>query len=287
MRSVLRSIEVGKSALAGIGLRLRSRWTSQPVIGSSTNPVVCLTTFGHRARTVHIGIESIARGIQKPSRLILWVDEDYLLRDPPKRLRRLQRRGLEIIGTPNFGPHKKYYPYVVSKPQHTIALVTADDDVLYPRRWLATLAQAYAQNPKTVTCFRANTIVFDQNRFAAYKTWPPCVGTTAKLTNVATGVSGVIYPPYFLDILKAAGDGFLADCFEADDIWLHWQATQNGIRIRQILSHQTDFRSIRSAQRSSLAMENVFNGRNDRFVSTLYSSRLIARIQSDVSSSEG
>ena len=99
-------------------------------------PVVSLTTFGKRSEKVFFAIESIANGDARPSRLILWIDDEVLLNNPPATIRRLAKRGLEVKPCKNYGPHKKYYPYVESEQTFSAPLVTADDDVLYPQYWL-------------------------------------------------------------------------------------------------------------------------------------------------------
>ena len=69
----------------------------------------------------------------------------------PASLRRLERRGLEILAAGNYGPHTKYYPYVASTSRHTVPLVTADDDIIYPPEWLALLVDAGERHPGTVS----------------------------------------------------------------------------------------------------------------------------------------
>ena len=75
-------------------------------------PVVSLTTYGKRIGTVYLTIESIARGYTLPSRVILWLDEESVFDNLPVSLQNLRKRGLEIKLCKNYGPHKKYYPYV-------------------------------------------------------------------------------------------------------------------------------------------------------------------------------
>ena len=78
-------------------------------------PVVSLTTYGKRSQKVYFAIESIANGDLRPSRLILWIDDEAFLNNPPATIQRLAKRGLEVKPCKNFGPHKKYYPYVESE----------------------------------------------------------------------------------------------------------------------------------------------------------------------------
>ena len=167
MRIVSRLVRPVRRARSAAIIRTRCWWLtlcnridSRPATGDPHAPVVSLTTYGMRSRTVHLAVESIARGRVKPSRLILWIDEPELLQRPSAHLRRLQDRGLEIRLTANFGPHKKYYPYVSSQPHHLTALVTADDDALYPTYWLAELTDSHGAQPDQIHCYRARVIAF-------------------------------------------------------------------------------------------------------------------------------
>lgn len=243
----------------------------QPVVG--TLPVsVSLTSYGDRLRTVALAIESIGAGTVKPARLILWLDHDTVLPHGklPQSLRRLQRRGLEIKVAPNVGPHGKYFGYVNSLTYHQVPLVTADDDIMYPRRWLSTLYQGFVLHPGDIHCHWAKQVTLDHGRLNPYKSWPVVADTAPRLTNFALGVSGVIYPPVMLNGLASRGTAFQASCPRADDLWLHWSALQEGIRIRQVRPAAHHFPLIPGTQSGGLLQENVDGGGNDSSISRLY-----------------
>jgi len=109
-----------------------------------------------RIDSVFLTIESIGRGELLPARIILWVDDPKVFASLPSSLRRLERRGLEVKLADNYGPHTKYYPYLTSEADIRHPLVTADDDILYPRGWLKGLAAAYALNDQVINCYRAH-----------------------------------------------------------------------------------------------------------------------------------
>jgi hypothetical protein len=119
-------------------LSLINRFARTPICQPG-GPVVSLTTHGGRILTVHLTIESIGRAKLRPSRMILWLDDVAKFRSLPATLGRLQKRGLEVKLSKNYGPHTKYYPYVESEETITQPLVTADDDILYPSYWLKKL----------------------------------------------------------------------------------------------------------------------------------------------------
>ncbi len=209
-------------------LLVRNHKSAESVIGSAAANV-SLTSYGKRISTVWQTIETIGAGTVKPRRLILWLDDRDVYLDPPATLKRLQTRGLEIRHCRDYGPHKKYFPYVneVLPDEPACTLVTADDDVYYPPTWLAELLAAH--RPGEVTAFRARI-----RSDGAYRTWPMCTTTEASETVFATGVSGVAYPPELLGVLRDRGEAFANVCPRADDYWLHYAAVATGIPIRQV-----------------------------------------------------
>jgi hypothetical protein len=254
-------------------LRLRNRFSRRAVATGQPGAVVSLTTYGKRARAVYLAIESIARGRARPSRLILWLDDAALYADLPLALLRLKRRGLEIRLSKNYGPHKKYYPYVESERDFTHPLATADDDVIYPRSWLSGLLAAHRQFPTCVNCYRARVMKLIDGKIAPYREWPLSESTDPSYRTVATGVSGVIYPSRLLAELKAAGTEFETRCPKADDLWLHVRAIRSGFPIRQMQPEPIHFPMIPGSQESSLYADNCAqDDGNDRQLAVTYES---------------
>jgi hypothetical protein len=275
---ILRKLRQPESTLRALRLRAdivwlllcnRLGWWS--VATGKPGTVVSLTTYGRRIHAVSLAIESIARGYTKPSRLILWLDDLELLANPPKALLRLKHRGLEIRFCKNYGPHKKYYPFVESEEIFAAPLVTADDDVIYPRSWLDGLLAAHKQFPNCVNCYRARVMTLKDGKIAPYREWPLCESEHPSYRTVATGVSGVIYPSALLKALKDAGTAFESRCPKADDLWLHVQAIRLGLRIRQIQPEPIHFPMIPGTQATSLWAENcVQDDGNDRQLTVTY-----------------
>lgn len=212
----------------GPRLSLTNRRSTNPIIGVG-NANVSLTTYGRRTATVWKTIETIGAGTVRPGRVILWLEDAAVVANPPRTLKRLQARGLEIRHCKDFGPHKKYFPYVVeifpNEPSTT--LVTADDDTYYPPTWLDDLLAAH--QPDQVTAFRAR-----MRSERPYVEWPVCATTTPSYRVFATGVSGVAYPPKVLCAVGERGDEFMSVCPRADDFWLHFAAVATNVPIRQV-----------------------------------------------------
>ena len=265
----------GAQAVRSLLLRLdmarlrRANRSSSRRVTSPEGPVVSIATYGRRVATAYLAIESIARGSLLPARLLLWLDNPVEFENLPIELQRLQRRGLEVkLSDRNYGPHKKYYPYVKSRRVENLAgvdgpLVTADDDIIYPRDWLRDLDDAHRQAPNLVQCYRARVLQMSDAGLAPYATWPLCRSAEPSSRTFAIGVSGVIYPSPLLDLLEAAGTAFEQVCPRADDLWLHVNALRNGFRVRQLSEDPVHFPILPGTQQDGLQQQNLHNDGND------------------------
>ncbi len=258
---------------------INNNFSKNKVCSIDCDVIVSITTFGKRLNTVYLTLESIASGTKLPKRMILWLDEPVVL---PKSLLRLQCRGLEINYCENFGPHTKYYPYIESDDNFTVPLVTADDDVMYPKLWLQGLVDAYIKNPNFINCYRARDIRLTDSAFAPYITWPLRSSTKATFAAMVTGVSGVIYPVSFQQHLKRSGRQFMELCPKADDIWLHVTALREGVMVRQIQENAMAFQYLPDTQDIALWPANGPGGGNDRQILATYSAEDINKLRRSI-----
>jgi hypothetical protein len=235
------------------------------LVDGKNNVVVSLTSYDPRISRVFATIESIAEGTIKPKRLILYLDNSFKQNKIPETIKRLERRGLEIIFCHDDGPHKKYRPYLLSQNTHTCPLVTADDDVLYPKNWLNDLLYAHEINSKIIYCHRARIFKQIDLEVAPYRTWAPCKNTEAGRDVFSLGVSGVIYPASFLNQLIALSslNTFCDIAPNADDIWLNMLARFWGYKKQQIRNEPAEFAQIPLSSSSALHHKNVAQGGND------------------------
>ena len=259
-------------------LRLRNRFSSALITGED-GPTVSLTTHGHRLKNVFLAIESIGRGSLKPSRLMLHLDVEEHVLHPLKTLQRLQRRGLEIHLSENLGPHTKIQPWIVNAPSFSVPHVVADDDILYPRWWLQRLETCFASDSVSIHAYRAHRMVAadDGMSLTPYDTWPPGLVKPSNL-NFATCVSGVLFPPAFLQLMRDVGQGFRETCPRADDIWLNYLAVEHQIPIAQVAQESLHFAMIPGTQATSLSASNVFEGQNDEQIKSTFQPSTLERI---------
>jgi hypothetical protein len=257
-------------------LNLASR---RPVVADGAPVVVSLTTHGVRIGRVHRTLESIGRGRARPRRMILWLGLGERERPLPRALQRLCARGLEVRYAEDCGPHTKYYPYVCSESKHLLAMVTADDDTWYPDFWLDRLCRAHAAQPELVHCYRARRVQLKDNSLAPYDTWPFVGDDRPSPTVLATGVSGVIYPPTLLDALRDTGPAFQTRCPKADDLWLHVTALRNGFVARQLNATAVDFETLPSTQSIALWHQNLLQSDNDPQAAATYTEPDLVRLR--------
>lgn len=263
-------------------LSIRNKVGRESLLGD-TDVIVSLTSHGRRLRHVHLVVEAIGRGSVKPRTLVLWLDPGMDAHEVSSALRRAQRRGLTIRVSPEFfGPHTKYFPQALEMAQDPALedtdLVTADDDILYARDWLANLMSRDTMNGKIIACYRAHRITLTDGRVAPYSQWGRVKTTKPSALNFATGVMGVRYPSSFVRHLAAQGPQFLQTCKNADDIWLHVSALRTGRVIQQIEDSAREFPFVIGSQKISLVSHNAFDGGNDQQTQATYTADDIARL---------
>ncbi len=252
-----------KRILIFLRLYLLNLFAKASVIDENGDVVVTLTSHSDRIRRAFASVESIGLGEKRPRRLILFLGKKYAPQPLPATLQRLVRRGLEVQYVDDVGPHTKYYPYLLITSRFEWPLVTADDDKMYDRGWLAGLIDAYRAEPAMVNCWRAREVRVDASGLRPYDEWPLCRDTRPSLLHFATGVGGVIYPPALLQQLKEAGDVFKDQCPKADDLWLHVMAIRHGYPIRQIDRKAREYPGVPRSSETALQRTNIDGKRND------------------------
>lgn len=260
LRNVLTSIRVRyKFLLFG----MRNRFTSSTILDPA-GPTVSMTTYGQRLKDAHIAIETIAKGTVLPSRFMLYLDVEEDVLRPTEALKRLKKRGLEIHLAENLGPHTKIQWWIQNAPNFSRPHIVADDDIFYPKWWLKHILDASQQEPTSVMAYRAHRIVLadDKKGLTPYESWPPGIKGPSHL-NFATCVSGVLFPPNFLEIMRKAGDGFRETCPRNDDLWLTFQSIEHGVGIGLVTDAPLHFDLLPGSQEVALHSTNVFEQQND------------------------
>ena len=240
-------------------------------IKRETELIVSLTTIPERLGTVAWCLDSLLRQSLKPDRLIIWLTENNETGRPvinrtslPSNLLRLVPRGLEIRWCKDIRSYCKIIPTLRAHPDAII--VTADDDIFYPRSWLKELFEAYQKEPQYIHCHRARLITYDAKGFAKpYRNWQLLangyLGPSFDL--FPTGVGGVLYSPGHLHPDILIEDAFLALCPKADDVWLKAMSLLANVQCKKVAPRSFPLIEVRIPNNRTLMSENVILNGND------------------------
>lgn len=235
--------------------------------------VVSLTSYPGRISTVHETIESILNQSFKPKTLVLWLAKEQfpnLERDLPHVLLQLKNKGLSIEWCEDIRSFKKLIPTLKKFPNKTI--VTADDDIIYHRDWLAQLAITHIQVPYAIICHRAHRVLLDKDKgYSPYRTWLKEVREEDLSYNyLFTGCGGVLYPPGSLHHSVTDSSAFSTICPNGDDLWFWSMALLNGTKIRIVKDSCFKLDFIPGTQDTALWIQNVQAGGNDVMLRALH-----------------
>ena len=195
--------------------------------------IVSLTSFPPRFPTLAKTIRSLLSQNVRADRTILWLaegDEKFL----PADVLDLQPHGLEVRTCPDLRSYKKLIPALRAFPNAFI--VTADDDLFYPRDWLERLVGGFVPNEKVIVCVRAHKPARDAGEFRPYSSWHWELVTSGEVRDdlFPTGGAGALYPPGALAPETCDAEAFTELCPTADDVWLYCMAKRAGSRHRQV-----------------------------------------------------
>lgn len=276
--AVRQLISVFLTLLRMLPLMLRNR-LSRARIPAQGPVVISLTTHGRRINYVHYTIESIARGhVQAP--IVLWLDAADFDAEWPPALHRLVGRGLQIRRSDGaYGPHTKYWGQFREVLGSDIRVATVDDDMIYPEWFLQRLLFIGELRTDAVVAYRAHRIELRGGELLPYVKWTAADTSAASFLHFATGVSGVLYPPSFIEYVVAQGDVFLDTCRRADDVWLHVCALRSGHPVRQVYAQPRHFAVIPTTQGGALVLGNTLMGGNDEQIARVYGPEDVALLR--------
>lgn len=259
---------------------VRERKTEENIIVSFTSFPERVNMRGLLPRVVC----SMLRQTFKPDRIVLWLAEEEFsnqFEDLPASLLTLRKNGLEIRFCKNTGSYKKLLPAIEEFPESLI--VTADDDVEYPKIWLEQMITSYREHPECVIAHRCCRLKINDGELAPYSQWGSEVISGVSRKNIFTGVGGVLYPPNILDI-SVLDYSIIKKIAPAADDLIFWTAViLKGNSVYAIPDGLTDVKDLIPDKKnySHLCNENLSGG-NDRAMNMIlsYYPRLLEIIKS-------
>ena len=246
------------------------RWSAS---GNKAKPVdypgviISLTSYRARFATLSWTLKCLLLQSARPRGVILWVGHNDRMHIPDE-IENLKVFGLEIRATDDIGPYTKIIPALLAFP--TYAIVTADDDIYYPRDWLASLIQSWSGSDKQIVCHRAHKIKLAPNKTPLpYNQWEPEIKHLSDSDWLfPTGVGGVLYPSNSLHQQVTNVAVFESICPKADDVWLYWMGRMNNAVYKKTEKNFGLFNWPNSQSRS-LSSTNVIAQDNDRQIENM------------------
>ena len=241
-------------------LNLKNSFSRKSGVSKSKNSpeiIISLTSMPSRIDKVYITIETLLQQSLKPDRVQLWLAKDEMsIDDLPETLLRQEKRGLEICWIDkSMRSYNKLVPSLEKNPESVI--VTADDDVVYPRWWLKIIVDAWRENLDNIVAYRTKIIEkITEDKLAPYSKWSEKSGTFSSLAVFPTGVSGVLYPPGSLSPETLNREVFSELSPSADDVWFKAMSLLNETPCRRVFNKNKKWKNIIGTQEQRLSNTN-------------------------------
>jgi hypothetical protein len=228
--------------------------------------IVSLASYAPRFATLDLTLRCLLSQSVQPDAIQLWLhsaDRKHL----PDSVQRLEGGKLSIrYEDDDIASYRKIIPTLTENPDAFI--VTADDDVCYPRDWLAGFITQY-RNPNEVLCYRAHRVRYDGAELLPYMSWEHNIPHAAEGSDIfPTGRDGVFYPPGVLPPRTVDRGSFQRYSAKADDLWLYWMGSQAGRSYRRI-EHPKEFKTWVGSQSVALSKANVDGSGNNQKIAAM------------------
>jgi hypothetical protein len=284
IRKILKGIRAGAGYILSqeFSLRLSAATSSKSGVTNevrlSSPVVISLTAIPARLNTLHIVVESLLNQTMKPDRLVVWLSEyDREGRkvldknNLPSELLGQCKRGLQIEFCEDLRSYRKLLPVMKLYPD--CAIVTADDDTIYPKSWLEVLYEKHLEWPDCVVCYRGVKIGFDgEGEFRLYKDWQEYDKVEPSYFLFPQGGEGTIYPVGTFSEEAFDEKIYLNICLTADDVWFKAMSLFNGKKCIKLEEKHQDFLRLRGSQDDEQTLHFVNNtlGQNDLQINAVF-----------------
>lgn len=243
---------------------IQNIFSSKVGISDKSGLIVSITSYPKRFNVVHLTLESLLNQTMKPEKVIIWLSKDEASDEVlPKKILKLKKRGLSIEYVE--GNIRSYKKLIYSLQRFgDKAIVTVDDDTIYPRDFLEKIYKTHLENKNDIIAYRCTYMKkTSEKELAPYLMWKEVKMKESSFNLFPTGAGGILYPPKCLDNKVFDTELFMKICPTADDVWFKAMGMLNGRKIRMVGGESKEFPSIKSAQKDSLWKINVDKDKND------------------------
>lgn len=250
---ILLKEDVNRSAPREIGIQ------SEESLGKKV--IVSLTSFPDRIDGLDKTICSLLHQSYKPNLIILWLARTQFPngdKDLPDRLLDLKKYGLSIEWVDDdIRSYKKLIPALKEYPNDII--ITADDDLYYPRYMVERLIDSYLANPATVHCHLTTKVIKEKEIIRFIDRYGSIGDGDSSYNNKILGGSGTLYPPHSLDEEVANQEAFMNLAPTNDDIWFWAMAIKNNTKVTWIKNGMRTLFYVEGSQENTPCLVDINN----------------------------
>jgi hypothetical protein len=191
--------------------------------------IISFTTIPTRIDHIQPMVDSILKQTIQADEILLWLPESY------RRIKSkitipayIKQSNIKIKWCKDIGPFTKLYYTLLQEWEHKeTIIITADDDVYYPPKWLEGLIKQSIKTPHKAIGYRGR-ILEDK---LDYKSGTLLFGAPSRKpvnVDIITGTWGALYKPkFFTEYIF--NDEVLNSNFMVDDIWITGNLAKNKI----------------------------------------------------------
>lgn len=229
--------------------------------------VVTLATYPKRLKYLELTLQSILLQQWHETVAIFVVYEECDSRTYAKIAEKYAKYNVHFIS--NNKSLRSYNKYYVASLGATcdIKLITADDDINYPRNWLMNLIELHRLHPGYIIGLRGAEVPRNSSEMRQYLNWKPVQREISGRRVMLNSGAGILFPPNVLkDFLKDEAN-IVNQFGTSDDIYLWYYLYTNGFYF--ICSHSHEIVNWPRSQRESLWKVNVGQKQNDLAIANL------------------
>ena len=226
------------------GLNVYIRYCSNNMLGIPyTNQVkrdipiiVSLSSNRESFDNLELSLFSIFMQQIRPDKVILWISDEYdNVSYLPYSITKYIKNGLEIRFVAELNSYTNLFYSLKEYPESIV--VTAEDNVIYPKNWLRKLYHSYIVNPQDIHVHLAHNIRISGKNDLSVDDESFVTDEGSGFSNFIVSSGGVLYPPkcFVKEVFRK--DIFQKLAPEDSDIWIWTIALVSNRKIRVVKNH--------------------------------------------------
>ncbi len=209
-------------------------------IKRGTQIVVSLSSDEDNFDNLEYTLYSLFNQKVSPDKVVLWLSNEYELSELPYSITKYVKGGLDIRFVEYKGSYTKII-YSLKEFKDSI-IVTADDNIYYPKNWLLKLYHSYISHPEDIHAHNVLRVLYENKELGSYKKWKKFVNTDkADFLNFPIPSGGVLYPPncFVNDIGRE--DIYRNKVNTIWEVWSWVMSVVSGRKVRLVKNHINRF----------------------------------------------